>query len=95
MKMLHHEYDTHKNEALNNSVAAYAPKSKTCSLTNSLQCRVAIAASIQILGYENFWSRIFLSFGIDLDYNHRISLKNRDTQKKNTKASVRRRMVKF
>ena len=29
MRMLHHEYDTQKNEALNNSVASYAPKSKT------------------------------------------------------------------
>ena len=86
MKMLHHDYDTQKNEALNNSVAAYAPKNKTFSLTNSLQCRVSIAAGVQILGYEDFWSQVFISFGLDLDSNQRQSFRNRDTKKKNAKA---------
>ena len=86
MTMLHHEFDTQKNEALNNSVASYAPKSKTFSLTNSLHCRVAIAAGVQILGYEDFWSRVFFKFGVDLDENQRISLQNRDMKKKNATA---------
>lgn len=39
---------------MNNSVAAYAPKSKTYSLTDSLLVRIVIAAGIQILGYHGF-----------------------------------------
>ena len=81
MSMLHHKYDTQKNEALNNSVAAYAPKSRTYSLTNSLLCRVSIAAGISILGYEMFWDEVFMVFGIDLDSNLRCSLRNRDSKK--------------
>ena len=86
MTMLHHNFDTPKKEALNNSVASYAPKSKTFSLTNSLHCRVAIAAGVQILGYEDFWSRVFFKFGVDLDENQRISLRNRDMKKRNATA---------
>ena len=74
MSVLHHTYGTQKNEALNNSVATYAPKSKTYSLTNSLHCRVSIAAGLQIIGYEAFWYCVFHSFGIDFDKNLRMSL---------------------
>ena len=48
LSMLNHNFDTQKNEALNNSVAAYAPKSKTYSMTSSLECRVGLAAGVQI-----------------------------------------------
>ena len=82
MVMLHHPYDTQKNEALNNSVASYAPKSRTYSLTNSLLCRVSIVAGIQIQGYEVFWSDVFSEFGVDLDSNLRRSLKARDQKRK-------------
>ena len=82
MAMLHHPYDTQKNEALNNSVASYAPKSRTYSLTNSLLCRVSIVAGIQIQGYEVFWSAVFSEFGVDLDSNLRRSLKARDRKRK-------------
>ena len=81
MMMLHHPYDTQKNEALNNSVAAYAPKSRTYSLTNSLLCRVSIVAGVQILGYASFWSNVFSEFGLDLDSNLRHSLLARDKRK--------------
>ena len=86
MSMLHHKYDTHKNEALKNSVTAYAPKSKTFSLTNSLYCWMLIAAGIQILGHKRFWNRMFMVFSLDLDCNLRMSLRNRDLKKKNLKA---------
>ena len=75
MAMLHHKYDTQKNEALNNSVAAYAPKSRVYSLTNSLLCRISIVAGVQTLGYEVFWGDVFSKFGIALDSNLRHSLK--------------------
>ena len=87
MAMLHHLYDTHKNEAMNNSVAAYAPKSKTYSLTDSLLVRIAIASGVQILGYEKFWSGLFTAFHLDVDINLYHLLRQRDT--KNTKRKVR------
>ena len=79
--MLNHSYDTQKNEAMNNSVASYAPKSKTFSLSNSLECRVAIAAGVQICGYTCLWSKIFDSLELSMDDNLRASLDDRDKKK--------------
>ena len=81
IEMLCHPYDTQKNEAMNTSVASYAPKNKTYSLTDSLQCRVAIAAGVQILGYEKLWEKIFLALGLTFDDNLRSSLQTKDTHK--------------
>ena len=69
MAMLHHEYDTQKNKAMNNSVASYAPKSKIYSLTDSLLVRIAIAAGVQIRGYEQFWKAVFDSFHLNSNRN--------------------------
>ena len=66
---------------MNNSVAAYAPKSKTYSLTDSLLVRIGIAAGIQILGYHSFWSQLFFKFDLELDANLDASLRDRDTKK--------------
>ena len=87
LAMLNHSYDTQKNEAMNNSVASYAPKSKTYSLTDSLKCRIAIAAGIQICGYAALWTKIFRSLGLNMDDNMRASLDDRDKKK------MKKRMV--
>ena len=71
LRMLSHPYTTQKNESMNTSVASFAPKNKTYSKTESLDARVAIAAGIQILGYENFWAEIYDEFGLDMDDNLR------------------------
>ena len=52
MMELHHNHDTQKNEAMNQSVSSYAPKTKTYSKTNSLDARVALAAAIEVTGYR-------------------------------------------
>ena len=65
--MLNHDYSTQKNEALNASVKTYANKDITYSTTKSLDTRVAVAAGYQVLGYANFWSRIFGAFELQLD----------------------------
>ena len=57
--MLHHEYNTQKDEDMNNSVASYALKSKTYPLTNSLLVRIATAAGVHIRGYEEFLAAVF------------------------------------
>ena len=54
LTQLHHPYHTQRNEALNKSVATYAPKYKTFSLTDSLPTKVAIAAGTHILEYHDF-----------------------------------------
>jgi hypothetical protein len=69
MMELHHKYDTQKNEAMNQSVSSYAPKTKTYSKTNSLDARVALAAAIEVAGYRRVWENFFFAFGVDLNEN--------------------------
>ena len=78
-----------QNETLNNSVALYAPKSKTYLLNNSLHYQVLIAPGIKILRFEMFWSRVVLTFGIDPDSNLRKSLRDRDFKKRGQNQYVR------
>ena len=54
------------------SVASFASKSKKYSKTESLDSRVAIAAGIQILGYETFWEEIYDEFGLEMNCNLRL-----------------------
>ena len=54
---------------MNQSVASYAPKTKTYSTTTSLLCRVHIAAAVQILGHAPLWKRIFSRLGLQIDDN--------------------------
>ena len=50
LRMLNHPWSTQLNEALNNSISSYAPKTKNFSRTISLITRVGIAAVVQALG---------------------------------------------
>eukprot|EP00978_Attheya_sp_CCMP212_P026795 scaffold88833_cov40-Attheya_sp.AAC.1 len=59
MRQLHHGYSTQGNEAMNQSVASFAPKTKTYSTTMSLHNRVKMAASIQIVGHVEFWEQAY------------------------------------
>ena len=74
---------------MNHSVSAFTPKSKTYSKTESLETRVTIAASVQILGYEGFWEAIYQDFGVTVDANLRKYLRNMD-KKKEGKANQRK-----
>ena len=69
------------------SVASFAPKSKTYSKTESLDSRVAIAAGIQILGYEIFWQEIYDEFGLEMDTNLRLFFRKLQ-QKKDKKPEM-------
>ena len=82
LEMLRHPWSTQTNEAMNQSVAAYAPKGKTFSLTDSLDTRVLIAGSIQIVGYFTFWDQVFRKLNIVMDPNLRKHLHSKDRIKK-------------
>ena len=74
---------------MNQSVAAYAPKGKTFSLTESLDTHVAIAGGIHIVGYKKFWEHVFHAFDIDMDNNLRKHLATKDKHKeRKTKVQV-------
>ena len=81
LRQLFHPYHTQHNEALNKSVASYAPKHKTFSTTQSLSTRVGIAAGVQILGYHEFWRRVFQNFNIHFD-DHLSNVLTKMQQKK-------------
>ena len=80
--MLIHPYSTQKNEAMNTSVAALAPKTKHYCTTNSLLTRVGISAACQILGHATFWSLICTTFDFEMDPNLLAVLRQRDTRKR-------------
>ena len=81
LRMLNHPWSTQLNEAMNNSISSYAPKTKTFCRTMSLLTRVGIAAAIQALGYLKFWTLVFRELGIDMDDAFASSLKARDRKK--------------
>ena len=49
---LAHRWHTQRNEAMDQVVSTFAPKERTYSLTVSLDYRVALADSTQIVDYE-------------------------------------------
>ena len=90
LSQLRHTWSTQTNEAMNQSVAAYAPKGKTFSLTSSLDTCVAIAAGIQVLGYLQFWELIFGTLDVHMDANLRKHLQSKDKHKKATRRDFMR-----
>ena len=92
LEQLRHPWSTQANEAINQSVAAYVPKGKIYSLTNSLDTRVCIAGSIQILGYLTFWTRVFHELHIDMDLHLCKHLQSKDEVKK--KKSIKQKSKK-
>ena len=96
LRMLNHLWSTQLNEAMNNSISSYAPKTKTFSRTMSLRTRVGIAAAVQSLGYQEFWTRVFCKLGLDMDDAFASSLKARDRKKaakSATQKSVKGKLV--
>ena len=67
-----HSYSTQKNEAMNNSVAKYAPKTRTYSTTMALTNRVMIAIGTSNLGYVTFWERVFFRSCSYNEHRHQI-----------------------
>ena len=60
-----HGMDTQKNEALNAGIAFKAPKHKNYSTSWSLVTRALTTVSINIVGYVQFYTRLFQILEID------------------------------
>ena len=61
-----HTWDTQLNESINLSVAKYAEKRKTYSMSTSLTNRVSVAVGIRNEGYIGYWESVFERIGIQL-----------------------------
>jgi hypothetical protein len=81
LQQMNHPYDSQKNEAFNKSVAKYAPKDRTYSMTMSLTTRVGIAAGVSILGWKGYWERVFAAMGIKTGEHTRTMLERKDKRK--------------
>ena len=77
-----HYFDSQLNEALNTSVMKYARKGRTYCTTMSLTNRVMIAVGVHNLGFFGYWSRVFLSLGIDMSPSLAHHLQQKDNKKK-------------
>ena len=97
LKMLSHTWSTQKNEAMNKSVSAYAPKGKTFCTTDSLKARVSVAGAIQVKGYEYTWDNIFTRSNLKMNQSLQTVLQTMDDRKgrkrevANTKLGKRKR----
>ena len=78
LRMLNHTHHTQGVEAMNNSIASYAPKGRTFSGTMSLNTRVEIACSVHNIGHFETWSLIYTSFGVDIPFSLSKLYKSRD-----------------
>jgi hypothetical protein len=78
-----HGGDTNVNESLNNTIAWLAPKNKTFCGSLSLLWRVAMAAGINIMNFQRFFTELLKRLGIDIpdgtvEYLHRQYLSKRN-----------------
>ena len=63
---------------MNNSVAFYAPKGQNFSGTMSLKKRVFIAAGVQLVRHQYFWTSVSSSLGVTLTPQLQFVMINRD-----------------
>jgi len=94
LRQLHHGYSTQGNEAMNQSVASYAPKTKTYSTTMSLHNRVKMAASIQIVGHVEFWKQVYNELQMEMPKETASFHKYRQTVKRSGKLRTEQTAVK-
>ena len=76
-----HIFSTQKNEAMNNSVAKYAPKTRTYSTSMSLTNRVMIAIGCCNLGFYIFWNRVYADLGLIMLDDTKAFLEEKDKNK--------------
>ena len=79
--MLHHPWSTQRNESINKSVSAYAPKDRTFSTTKALLTRVSVSGAVQGSGNSKVWSSIFEAVGVPIDPVLSKQLKNTNKYK--------------
>ena len=73
-----HLFDTQGNEAMNESVGKYAPKTNTYGMTISLTNRVMVCAGIFNLGAENYWKSVYSSLDLEMGHETTAFLRSQD-----------------
>ena len=79
---------------MNNSIAKYAPKTKTHSMTISLTNRVMIAIGVSNLGAESYWKRIYSRLVIPMSPKTTSFLQNHDKYRSYQSTYVKKAEVK-
>lgn len=59
LKQAYHQYNSQKNESINQLIATVAPKNKTFSKTKSLEDRINLVIILDSIGYELGVERLF------------------------------------
>jgi hypothetical protein len=89
-----HPYHSQTNEALNQSVATYAPKHKNYSKTPSLKCRVSFAAGVHSVSMKGFVSSYCERVGIKTNSATKSFLERRNNEHINKAAYLKKLSVK-
>lgn len=101
-KQVNHVWNTYKNKAMNNSVAALASRNKTDSISASLTTLVSIAAGCQISNFATFWTSCCTTLGFQIEC-HLLSIlqasnrikRNKNARSGTTKSKIKRSTHKY
>jgi hypothetical protein len=85
------EMDTNANEAFKQTCNWFSPKNKVFAGSGSLHNRLAIAAGINSLGYNEFFTRLLNKLGITMNDNvaHYLRLKENNRVKRIAKTKTK------
>ena len=81
LKECHHGHSSQKNEAMNQSITRYNPKTNTFSLTMSLNARICLAVGVDSVGHEEYYERLFEKMKIRLPDTCRKMLRRMKSKK--------------
>jgi hypothetical protein len=91
LREIAHGMDTNMNEAFNNVCTWFAPKNKVFCGTGSLSNRLSMAASINSVGMDVFFSRLYEQLGIYVTPNVTHFLKLKEKSRFKRLATIRTR----
>ena len=89
-----HPFYSQTNEALNQSVAKYAPKHKNYSKSPSWKCRVSFAAGVHSVSLKGFVSTYCERVGTDMNFATKVFLERRNNEHINKAAYLIKLSVK-
>ena len=98
---MHHRFDVQTNESLNQSMACHAPKTRTFSMSASLEHRMMVCVGEHNAGLFVFWSNVLHQLGLPMDgalHQYAVAMDNMKKRKKLYKergATKRKRSEKY
>ena len=90
-----HGCSTQCNEAMNQSIAKYAPKNKSYGSTMSLSNRVAIAVGVFNYGHEKFWKEVYSDIGMTMTSTLSLHLQMKDRKIEKRRENEKKPSVKL